>query len=50
MKQFIAVFSGVFIAVTFFALVLFARRNKSSCKCGQGHCQTGQKCETDKDN
>ncbi|MCD8553351.1 hypothetical protein [Seleniivibrio sp.] len=46
MMQFFAVFIGVFIAVAFFALVLFLRRNKSSCKCGQGHCQTGEKCDT----
>ncbi|TCK62667.1 hypothetical protein [Seleniivibrio woodruffii] len=49
MKQFFVVFGGVFVAVAFFSLVLFMRRKKSSCRCGQGHCQTGTKCDSDTD-
>ncbi len=43
--RFLAVFLAVFIAVSFFALMLKLRSKKSVCRCGEGHCQTGQTCD-----
>lgn len=44
-KQFFAVFIAVFVAVGFFSVMLKIRSRKSVCRCGEGHCRTGDVCD-----
>jgi len=43
--QFILLFLVCFVIMGFFMFIVGKSKKKSSCGCGQGHCQTGQTCE-----
>ncbi|MGE4479368.1 MAG: FeoB-associated Cys-rich membrane protein [Deferribacterales bacterium] len=43
--QYLLLFAICFVLIGFFMFILTKSKKKSSCACGQGHCQTGQVCD-----
>jgi len=43
--QFLIIFAVSIAVLLFFMLVLSRKKPESSCGCGKGNCQTGNKCE-----